>query len=75
MKTIFGFIAVIAFVGGLYYGFIYFIKKGFKSNPQPDTTEATTAWQSQSDKAAEIQQRQRDLMRQRQDRMRDTQRR
>ena len=62
---------VVAAFAALYFGYIFIIGKALRTNPTPDVSDATAQWQSQSQKAADLEQQQRDLMQQRMDRMRD----
>ncbi len=71
MKGFSIFVLIVAFFGAVYYGFIFVVGKTMHSRPTVDVSETTSSWQTQSQKAKDLQQAQRDLMEQRRDRMRD----
>ncbi len=65
------FIVIAAFFATLYFALIHVLKKSMDSHPTPNVSQATETWRNQSDKTADLQAQQRELMRQRQDHMRD----
>jgi cell division protein FtsL len=71
MKGFTTFLFVVAFFVGIYYGFIFLVSKTMKSQPKTNISEKTSQWQSQSQRNRNLQDEQRELMRQRQERMRD----
>lgn len=73
-QTMKGFVVLVfiaAFFAAIFFGYRFIIGKTLDSNPAPDVSDTTAQWHSKSEEAADLQQKQRDLMRQRQDRMRD----
>lgn len=75
MKALMVLLVIAAAFCALFFGYIYLTSKAMSTNPTPDVSQTTMGWQTQSEKARDIRDQQRELMRQRQDRMRDLQRR
>lgn len=69
------FLFIVVFFGMCFFGYRYAISKTLSTTPKHDVSDATLEWQKKSQEASDLQQRQRDLMRQRQDHLRDMQRR